>query len=81
MALNLQSPEQLQQLEAMVERMYKSQNQQERTQAENTLRIFSTSTEQIPQCRVILENSTVRVSGFGATIFDYPTAQYLSARR
>ncbi|KAL9235176.1 hypothetical protein vseg_009963 [Gypsophila vaccaria] len=49
--------ESLQQLEAMCERLYNSQDSAERAHAENTLRCFSMNTEYIPQCQYILDNS------------------------
>ncbi|KAK9733076.1 hypothetical protein RND81_04G041800 [Saponaria officinalis] len=49
--------ESLQQLEALCERLYNSQDSAERAHAENTLRCFSMNTEYIPQCQYILDNS------------------------
>lgn len=49
--------ESLQQLEALCERLYNSQDSAERAHAENTLRCFSMNTEYIPQCQYILDNA------------------------
>ena len=49
--------ESLQQLEAMCERLYNSQDSAERAHVENTLRCFSVNTEYIPQCQYILDNA------------------------
>ncbi|XP_010694655.2 uncharacterized protein LOC104907423 isoform X1 [Beta vulgaris subsp. vulgaris] len=50
--------ESLQQLEALCERLYNSQDSAERAHAENTLRCFSTNSEYIPQCQYILDNAS-----------------------
>lgn len=49
--------ESLQQLEALCERLYNSQDSAERAHAESTLRCFSMNTEYIPQCQYILDNA------------------------
>ncbi|XP_021857908.1 uncharacterized protein [Spinacia oleracea] len=49
--------ESLQQLEALCERLYNSQDSAERAHAENTLRCFSMNSEYIPQCQYILDNA------------------------
>lgn len=49
---------QLPQLEAMCERLYNSQNPQERAQAEQMLKVFGLSTEYVPHCKAILDNSS-----------------------
>eukprot|EP00877_Chromochloris_zofingiensis_P005215 jgi/Chrzof1/14695/Cz09g12110.t1 len=48
---------QLPQIEGMCERLYNAQTPQERTQAEQMLRVFGQSTEYIPHCKAILDNS------------------------
>eukprot|EP00242_Pyramimonas_sp_CCMP2087_P001295 CAMPEP_0198228690 /NCGR_PEP_ID=MMETSP1445-20131203/113729_1 /TAXON_ID=36898 /ORGANISM="Pyramimonas sp., Strain CCMP2087" /LENGTH=1057 /DNA_ID=CAMNT_0043909107 /DNA_START=452 /DNA_END=3625 /DNA_ORIENTATION=+ len=50
-------PQHLSQLEALSERLYNSQEPNERAHAEQTLRCFWTSTEYITQCQFILDNS------------------------
>lgn len=49
--------ENLAQLEALCERLYKSQDSAERAYAENTLRSFSQDTNYMPQLEYILENA------------------------
>ncbi|XP_021733851.1 exportin-7-like isoform X1 [Chenopodium quinoa] len=49
--------ESLQQLEALCERLYNSQDSAERAHAENTLKCFSMNSEYIPQCQYILDNA------------------------
>ncbi|KAL8162040.1 hypothetical protein V2J09_013529 [Rumex salicifolius] len=49
--------ESLQQLEALCERLYNSQDSAERAHVENTLRCFSFNSEYIPQCQYILDNA------------------------
>ncbi|XP_074310718.1 uncharacterized protein LOC141646709 [Silene latifolia] len=49
--------ESLQQLEALCERLYNSQDSAERAHAENTLKCFSVNMEYIPQCQYILDNA------------------------
>ncbi|CAL8462392.1 g1925 [Coccomyxa elongata] len=49
--------QQLPQLEALCERLYKSQDPQERAQAEQILRVFGQTTEYIAHCKAILDNS------------------------
>ncbi|KAK9853645.1 hypothetical protein WJX84_008704 [Apatococcus fuscideae] len=49
--------QQLPQIEALCERLYTSQVQQERTKVEEMLRVFSSSTEQVASCKAILDNS------------------------
>lgn len=50
--------QQLQQVESLSEKAYSSQNQAERSQAEEALKIFSSSPEYHVQCRFILDNSS-----------------------
>lgn len=50
------NPAQLQQLESITEKAYTSPSHAERSQAEETLKLFSTP-EYLPQCRFILDNS------------------------
>ncbi|XAR48328.1 hypothetical protein NMG60_11031105 [Bertholletia excelsa] len=49
--------ESLAQLEALCERLYKSQDSAERAHAENTLKCFSVNTNYISQCQYILDNA------------------------
>eukprot|EP00891_Asterochloris_glomerata_P007395 jgi/Astpho2/7395/fgenesh1_pm.00114_%23_12_t len=48
---------QLPHIEALCERLYNSQSLQERTQAEQFLRVFGLSTEYVSHCKAILDNS------------------------
>ncbi|KAL4457497.1 hypothetical protein ABPG75_012362 [Micractinium tetrahymenae] len=49
---------QLADLEGLCERLYNSQVPQERAQAEQMLRVFSTSTEYVAHCKAILDSSS-----------------------
>ncbi|XP_068659491.1 uncharacterized protein [Aristolochia californica] len=49
--------ESLQQLEALCERLYNSQDSAERAHAESTLKCFSVNTDYISQCQYILDNA------------------------
>lgn len=49
--------EQLQQLESLCERLYLSQVHQERSQAEQYLRVFVQSAESVSMCKAVLDNS------------------------
>ncbi|KAK9818400.1 hypothetical protein WJX72_012091 [[Myrmecia] bisecta] len=49
--------QQLPQLEALCERLYNSQDPQERSQAEQFLRVFGLSTEYVAHCKAILDSS------------------------
>ncbi|KDD73242.1 hypothetical protein H632_c2390p0, partial [Helicosporidium sp. ATCC 50920] len=50
--------QQLPQLESLCAQLYNSQNPQERALAEQSLKVFGESTEYIPHCKSILDNSS-----------------------
>ena len=55
---NMESLEQLPQLEQLCERLYNAQDHAERKHAETVLAVFSSSSEYAPQCKAILDNSS-----------------------
>merc|ERR1719420_493191 len=54
----MEAGEQLSQIEAMCERLYTAQDPQERSHAEQVLKVFSNSPDYAGQCQSILDNSS-----------------------